>query len=203
MIADPINLLDASPIGDGAAGVVLAARDVLGHKLPSPTAHGSRLVRILASSNATDTIAVHSRRDPIWLSGAEKSAQQAYKQAGLGPADIDFFELHDAFSIMAALSLEASGFAEPGQAPRLALDGQITPKGRIPIATRGGLKGRGHPVGATGVYQIVETVQQLRFEAGATQVENAENRYGAEYRRKWRDCYNSHPWSRGLIFLSF
>ena len=83
------------------------------------------------------------------------------------------FEAHDAFTIMAALSLEASGFAERGQGPRLALDGEIGIRGRVPIATRGGLKARGHPVGATGMYQIVEVVQQLRSEAGETQVADA------------------------------
>jgi acetyl-CoA C-acetyltransferase len=87
------------------------------------------------------------------------------------PADIDLFEAHDAFTIMAALSLEASGFAERGQGPRLALEGEIRPDGRIPIATRGGLKARGHPVGATGMYQLVEVVQQLRGEAAGSQVE--------------------------------
>jgi acetyl-CoA C-acetyltransferase len=91
----------------------------------------------------------------------------------VNPDDIDFFELHDAFSIMAALSLEACGFAERGQGPRLALDGEIFPKGRIPVTTMGGLKARGHPVGATGIYQIVETVLQLRCEAGPNQVDGA------------------------------
>ena len=91
----------------------------------------------------------------------------------MGPDDIDLFEAHDAFSIMAALSLEACGFAERGQGPRLAQEGAILPAGRIPIATRGGLKARGHPVGATGMYQIVEVVQQLRGEADGTQVEGA------------------------------
>ena len=107
------------------------------------------------------------------MTAAEKSAREAYQQAGVTPADINFFELHDAFSIMAALSLEACGFAERGQGPRLAMDGDIFLGGRIPIATRGGLKARGHPVGATGMYQIVEAVQQLRGEGGLTQVNNA------------------------------
>ncbi|MCX6037251.1 MAG: thiolase domain-containing protein, partial [Chloroflexi bacterium] len=96
-----------------------------------------------------------------------------YRQAGVGPDDIDVFELHDAFTIMSALSLEACGFAERGQGPRLGLDGNITPTGRIPVMTRGGLKARGHPVGATGVYQLVEVVQQLRGECGETQVPEA------------------------------
>lgn len=166
MVADPINLLDASPIGDGAAAMLLVSAETLKR-------NGRRLVTIAGSASATDSIAVHGRRDPLWLSAAETSARKAYAQAGVGPAEIDVFELHDAFSIMAALSLEACGFAERGQGPRLGLDGQIGPKGKVPVATRGGLKARGHPVGATGVYQAVEVVQQLRGEAGATQVPDA------------------------------
>jgi acetyl-CoA C-acetyltransferase len=166
MIADPINLLDASPIGDGAAAVVVVPLESLRYP-------GRRMIRIVGSASATDTLAVHDRRDPLWLSAAFKSAAKAYAQAGVSPREIDLFELHDAFSIMSALSLEACGFAERGQGPRLGLDGDILLEGRIPIATRGGLKARGHPVGATGIYQIVEVVQQLRGEAGPTQVSNA------------------------------
>jgi acetyl-CoA C-acetyltransferase len=128
---------------------------------------------VVASASATDTLAVHDRRDPLWLEAAYQSVQRAYAQARVTPADVDIFELHDAFSIMAALSLEACGLAERGQGPRLALEGEIGPRGRVPIATRGGLKARGHPVGATGVYQIVELAQQLRGEAGETQVPGA------------------------------
>jgi acetyl-CoA C-acetyltransferase len=132
------------------------------------------MITIVGSAAATDSIAVHGRFDALWLSAAEKSAKEAYAQAGVTPADIDVFELHDAFSIMAALSLEASGFAERGQGPRLALEGQIGPQGKVPIATRGGLKARGHPVGATGVYQVVEVTQQLRGQAEGTQVDGAQ-----------------------------
>jgi acetyl-CoA C-acetyltransferase len=128
---------------------------------------------VAASGAATDALAVHDRPDPLWLTAAEKSAKQAYQQASLTPKDIDLFELHDAFSIMACLSLEAGGFAERGKGPKLAMDDEIRPNGRIPIATRGGLKARGHPIGATGMYQIVEVVQQLRGDCGETQVENA------------------------------
>lgn len=167
MIAPPINLMDASPMGDGAAAVVLVPADMIPAGSPRPR------VRVIGSGAATDTIAVHSRREGLWLSAAERSVRQAYDQAGIGPADIDVFELHDAFTIMAALSLEANGFAERGQGPRLALDGEIRPEGKVPIATRGGLKARGHPVGATGMYQIVEVVQQLRCEADGTQVPGA------------------------------
>ena len=155
MVCEPINLLDSSPIGDGAAAVVLAPADRLARD-----GHRPRVV-VAGSGAATDSLAVHDRHDPLWLAAAEGSARQAYAQAGVGPEDIDFFELHDAFSIMAALSLEAGGFAERGQGPRFALEGKILPKGRLPIATHGGLKARGHPVGATGVYQIVEVARQL------------------------------------------
>jgi acetyl-CoA C-acetyltransferase len=167
MVCEPINLMDASPMGDGAAAIVLVPAEKLG------TLPGMRIIRVVASSAATDTIAAHDRKDPLWLAAAAASAIAAYQQAGIKPEDIDFFELHDAFSIMAALSLEACGFAERGQAPKLALDGAIRPGGSLPIATRGGLKARGHPVGATGMYQLVEVVQQLRGEAVGTQVENA------------------------------
>ncbi len=165
MVAEPINLLDASPTGDGAAAALLVPADAI-----SPSNH--RLVKIIGSASATDSIAIHSRKDPLWLAAAEKSARKAYEQAGVTPQDIDFFELHDAFSIMSVLSLEACGFAERGQGPRLGLDGEISITGRIPITTRGGLKARGHPVGATGMYQVVEAVQQLRREALPTQVEH-------------------------------
>jgi len=164
MIATPINLLDASPIGDGAAALYI---------VPADTVWGGRRILIAGSASNTDTIAIHDRPDPLFLSAANKSAQEAYRQAGVSPNDIDVFELHDAFTIMSALSLEACGFAERGQGPRLGLDGHITPTGRIPVMTRGGLKARGHPVGATGVYQVVEVVQQLRGECGETQVAEA------------------------------
>lgn len=166
MICDPVNLLDSSPVCDGAAAVVLAAHD-------RADAHSTAPVRVAASSVGTDTVAIHDREDPMVLRGAQLSAHRAYKQAGIGPRDVDLFELHDAFSIMSALSLEAAGFAEKGEGLRLALEDQIGIEGRIPVSTMGGLKARGHPVGATGVYQVVEVVQQLRGLAGKNQVPGA------------------------------
>ena len=164
MVVDPVSMLDAAPMCDGAAAVVLCsserAREFAGKR-----------VRIKASAVATDRLAVHSRADPLLLRAAQVSAQKAYQQAGIEPHDIDVFELHDAFTIMAALSLEACGFAERGEGVRLAQDGDIAIGGRIPISTMGGLKARGYPIGASGVYQIVELVHQLRGEAGANQVE--------------------------------
>jgi acetyl-CoA C-acetyltransferase len=168
MIAAPVNLLDSSPICDGAAAVILCASDrarEFGLNRPP--------VRILASAVATDTLAVHDRRDPLMLEAGFLSAQRAYAQAGMTPRDINLFEAHDAFTIMSALSLEAAGFADPGHGVRLAEEGEIAIGGRVPISTMGGLKARGHPVGATGVYQIVELVQQLQGQAGANQVPHA------------------------------
>jgi len=174
MICSPINLLDASPVGDGAAALVLVPADRLNIRQNGRRESSSHpRITIAGSASATDTLAVHDRKDPLFLSAAYLSAKRAYAQAGVGPQDIDVFELHDAFSIMSALSLEATGFAERGQGPRLGLDGEIGPTGKVPIATRGGLKARGHPVGATGIYQVLEVVQQLRCEAGETQVPGA------------------------------
>ena len=167
MVATPINLMDASPIGDGAAALIIVPAEKVA-SLP-----GKPRVTVAGSASATDSIAVHSRKDPLFLSAAYQSSRRAYELASVGPEEIDVFELHDAFSIMSALSLEACGFAERGQGVRLGLDNEISPTGRVPVCTRGGLKARGHPVGATGIYQIVEVVQQLRGECGETQVDGA------------------------------
>lgn len=168
MIAPPINLLDSSPVCDGAAALIVAPLEtarVLGIVAP---------IRVLASATATDCLSLHDRRSLLELDAARLSAEKAYQQAGVAPADVDFFEVHDAFTIMAALSLEASGFAEPGCAALNAADGEFSREGRLPISTLGGLKARGHPVGATGVYEIADVVTQLRGEAGAAQVPHAE-----------------------------
>lgn len=167
MISTPIKLMDASPIGDGAAAVVIVPAEKVA------SLKGKPRVTVAGSASATDTLAVHSRKDPLFLSAAYESSKRAYEMANIEAKDIDVFELHDAFSIMSALSLEACGFAERGQGVRLALDNEIGPTGRLPICTRGGLKARGHPVGATGVYQVVEVVQQLRGECNGTQVDGA------------------------------
>jgi acetyl-CoA C-acetyltransferase len=165
MIAEPIGLLDSSPIVDGAAAVVLCATEQARASAPS--------VRIRASATATDCLSLHDRWDLLRLQAVEISARKAYQQAGVGPQEIDFLEYHDAFTIMAAMSLEADGFAEPGKGTELAKSGAIALDGKIPVATMGGLKGRGHPVGATGVYQIVEAVQQLRGRCGPNQLPRA------------------------------
>ena len=164
MICDPINLMDSSPVCDGAACVVLA---------PADGFRGRAKALVLASAVATDSLAIHDRRDPLSLDAVAVSSRKAYAEARLAPSDIHLFEAHDAFSIMSALSLEAAGFAARGAGVRMAEEGEIAIGGRLPISTMGGLKARGHPVGATGVYQVVEVVQQLTGSAGANQVKGA------------------------------
>lgn len=165
MVADPISILDSAPVCDGAAAVVLC---------PTERAHEftRKPVKILGSATATDTIGLAPRPDPLWFKAAYESAHRAYGQADLRPEDIDFFELHDAFTIVSALSLEASCFAERGQGVRFALECNIHRNGKLPVCTMGGLKARGHPVGASGTYQIVEAAAQLRGEAGENQLAN-------------------------------
>ena len=166
MIADPVNLLDSSPVCDGAAAVVLCPTSLA-------RSFNERPVRILASAIATDTIALHDRRDLLGFEAAALSAAKAYKQAKVAARDIDIFELHDAFTIVSVLSLEACGFAERGRGVHLGTQGDITPGGQIPISTFGGLKARGHPVGATGLYQVIELALQLRGQAGSNQIRDA------------------------------
>ncbi len=165
-VATPVTLFDMAPTGDGAAAIILTNRERAMDMAPQP-------VRVAGSALATDTIGLHDRRDLLWLGAAARSAAAALAQAGLTPADVDLFELHDSFTILAALSLEAAGFAARGEGWRLARDGEIGRSGRIPISTMGGLKARGHALGATGALQIVELVQQLRGQAGDCQVANA------------------------------
>jgi acetyl-CoA C-acetyltransferase len=154
-IADPINLLDSSPIADGAAAIIVVAQENLSNYKGQP-------VSILACEIGTDTVALDNREDPLWLKGVERSVKKAYQVSRLTPKDIDFFEPHDAFSIITALSLEASGFCEKGEAIKFAEQKGIEINGGLPMTTCGGLKGRGHPVGATGVYQVVEAASQIR-----------------------------------------
>jgi acetyl-CoA C-acetyltransferase len=167
MISDPLNMFDIAPGADGSAALLLTRRDLL------PPSFSHPLVRISGSSSVTDTLALHDRPDPLAFQAARLSAERACRQAGILPADIDLFELFDAFSIYAALSLEATGFAERGQGWQLPQNGDLNLDGSLPISTFGGLKARGNPGGATGVYQIVEAVLQLRGQAGKNQVTNA------------------------------
>ncbi|NWG07079.1 MAG: thiolase domain-containing protein [Chloroflexi bacterium] len=167
MISDPLNMFDMAPNADGAAALVLTRRDLL----PSDFSHP--LVKIAGSAAASDTLALHDRKDMLYFDTAQLSAGKAMKQAGVILDDIDLFEYHDVFSIYAALQLEAVGFAVKGKGWKLAADGEIGLKGRIPCATMGGMKARGFPGGAAGVYQAVEATLQLRGGAEANQIPNA------------------------------
>lgn len=166
MLAPPVRLMDAPPTCDGAAAIVLATEEVA----RAVARQGRQPIAIVASAVGTDSLAIERRRDKLKLAGAELSSQRAFAQAKLAPQDIDIFELHDAYTVITALSLEAAGFAKPGEGVHLADENAIAIDGSLPISTMGGLKARGHPVGATGVYQIVETVQQLTGTAGGNQV---------------------------------
>ncbi len=165
-IADPISIFDAAPYGDGAAALLVTSRERALDMSPHP-------VLVTGSAMATDTLALHDRRDLLWLSAAEKSTKAAMEMAKVSLSDIDLFELHDSFTIMAALSLEAAGFAERGRGWAMATEAGIGRDGTLPISTFGGLKARGNPIGATGVYQLVEAAQQLRGQAGDCQVTDA------------------------------
>jgi acetyl-CoA C-acetyltransferase len=165
--AQVLNLFDVAPYADGAAAVVLAREDLL------PAGWDRPRVRLIGSSLVTDTLSIHDRRSPLVWEAARLSIERACRGAGIMPKDVDFFEFHDATSLHAALSLEAAGFASQGQGWMLAKPEVIGLRGQIPVATFGGLKARGHPVGASGLYQAVEAVLQLRGEAGDNQVSGA------------------------------
>jgi acetyl-CoA C-acetyltransferase len=167
MVSEPVNMFDAAPNADGAAALVLTRRDLLPANWPHP------LVKVAGSATASDTLALHDRKDMLYFDAVQLSAGKAIKQAGITLDHIHLFEYHDTFSIYASLALEAIGFAIRGKGWKLAADEQIALSGRIPCATMGGLKARGFPGGATGVYQAVEAAQQLRGQAGANQVEGA------------------------------
>jgi acetyl-CoA C-acetyltransferase len=170
MVSEPLKMFDIAPNADGAAAIVLTRRELL----PSNFAHP--LVKISGSASASDTLALHDRKDMLYFDTAQLSAGKAMKQAGITLNQIHFFEYHDMFSIYAALELEAVGFAIKGKGWKLAADGDISLRGKIPCATMGGLKARGFPGGATGVYQAVEAATQLRSQAEANQIVNA--KYG-------------------------
>ena len=160
-------MFDEAPVADGAAALVLTRRDLLPADVPNP------LVKIAGSATSSDTLALHDRKDMLFFEAAHNSTGRAIKQAGVILDQINLFEYHDAFSIYAALSLESIGFAIRGQGWKLAAEGNIALSGKIPCATMGGLKARGFPGGATGVYQAIEAATQLRGQAEANQVQNA------------------------------
>jgi acetyl-CoA C-acetyltransferase len=167
MVSDPLNMFDMAPNADGAAALLLTRRELLPSELKNP------LVKIAGSAASSDTLALHDRKDMLYFDTAQISTGKAMKQAGLTLDKINFFEYHDTFGIYAALQLEAVGFAIKGKGWKLAADNEIGLKGKIPCATMGGMKARGFAGGASGVYQAVDAVTQLRGAAEGNQIANA------------------------------
>ncbi|HPE64075.1 MAG TPA: thiolase domain-containing protein [Methanothrix sp.] len=167
LVADPLRVLDCSPITDGAAAVVLAPTEVASKYSDAP-------IKILAAAQASDTLALHDRREITTLDASVHAARKAFGQAGLVPKEIDLAEVHDAFTIGEIVAIEDLGFVEKGEGGRATEEGLTAIGGKIPINTSGGLKACGHPVGATGIKQAYEMVLQLRGEAGERQVDGAE-----------------------------
>ena len=170
MIAEPVSLFDSAPEADGAAAIILAGADMAADLVPNP-------LTISGSAVATDSLMLQDRSDLLHLSAVSRSADQALKQAGLSLGDISFMELHDAFTVLTTLTLEAMGFSDRGFGWTLAQEAgtRISLEGDLPISTFGGLKSRGNPSGATGIYQAVEAALQLRGAAGGNQVAGAEH----------------------------
>ncbi|MHB0965465.1 MAG: thiolase C-terminal domain-containing protein [Bellilinea sp.] len=166
ILSEPINLFDLASYADGAAAVILTTPEIATH-LPHP------LVTVRGAGGVIDTLAIHDRPDPLAFDAARYAVQRACEMAGTLPGEVNLFELDDAFSIYAVLELEAAGFAGRGQGWRMAQNGDLALNARLPVLTMGGSKGRGNPLGAAGVYQIVEAAQQLRGQAGANQVPDA------------------------------
>jgi len=164
MIADPLHILDCSPITDGAAAVVLASAEIARKYTDTP-------IYIKASAQASDTITVHDRADITTLAATKAAASRAYKMAGMTPEDIDFVEVHDCFTIAEICAIEDLGFFSKGTGGKVTEEGVTAIGSDLPVNPSGGLKACGHPVGATGIKQVVEIAQQLRGEAGRRQVE--------------------------------
>jgi len=166
LVSDPLRVLDCSPITDGASAVVLAPTEEAKKYTDSP-------IRILASAQGSDTLALHDRRDITTLDASVFAARRAFSMAGLEPKEVDLAEVHDAFTIGEIVAIEDLGFFDKGDGGRATREGLTAIGGEIPINTSGGLKACGHPVGATGIKQAYEMVLQLRGEAGKRQVEGA------------------------------
>ena len=166
MVADPLRILDCSPITDGAAAAIICPVEMAKEM-------GKSIIKIIGTGHATDSIALSSRKDITWLEATYQAGKQAYAMADKKPEDIDILEVHDCFTIAEICVLEALGIVEKGKGGMAAEEEITALEGKIPVNTSGGLKAKGHPVGATGVAQVVEIVKQLRGEAGDRQISKA------------------------------
>ncbi len=162
MVADPLNLFDCSPTSDGAACVLISSEDYAARFTDRP-------VWVLGYGAGGDHLALHDRRDWKSLVATRDASKRAYEMAGLGPTDIDLAEVHDCFTIAELLAYEDLGFCNRGEAPSLLDKGITRLGGSLPVNLSGGLKSKGHPLGATGVAQVVEMFLQLRGQAGDRQ----------------------------------
>lgn len=169
MIADPLGLFDCSLTTDGAAFVVLAATDVANAICPK-----ERIVDVIGSGHAGNTVSLFSKKVITSFDATKAAAKQAYEQAGMKPEDIDFAEVHDCFTITQIINTEDLGFFKAGHGGDAVAEGKTTRDGSKPINVSGGLKAKGHPIGATGLSQLYEVVTQLRGEAGARQLQKAD-----------------------------
>jgi acetyl-CoA C-acetyltransferase len=165
MIADPLRLFDCAPVGDGAAAVFLTNNPVQGKK--------GRMVEVLGGAISTNEFSIYERDDMLDFKATKNAYKKSMGLAGLSSSKLSLVETHDAFSVVGALSLEAMGFSKRGHGSKDAKEGKYSRGSDLPINTFGGLKARGHPVGATGIYQIVESYLQLTDQAGKNQVEGA------------------------------
>ena len=165
-VADPLRFFDCCPVSDGGACVILASKEVA-QKVGRP------LVRLAGVGQATDTHAVHERAEPTDLLAVRRAAAKAFEMAKCTPADVSVAELHDAFTILEIAESEEVGFFKKGEGHKALERGETKLGGKIPINVSGGLKAKGHPVGATGVAQAHEIVHQLRHEAKKRQVKDA------------------------------
>ncbi len=165
VVADPLKILDCSPITDGAAAVVLAPLDIASSYTDKP-------IDIVASEQASGTLALHDRKSLTSIDAAKIASANAYKKAGITPKDVDVAEVHDCFTIAEIVATEDLGFFAPGEGGKAALEGKTALDGEIAVNTSGGLKATGHPVGATGVKQACEVTWQLRGDAGERQVKD-------------------------------
>lgn len=170
IIADPLRLYDFCPISDGAASIVICSYEKAKKMSKAP-------VKIVGFGQATDTLAVHEREDPTTLKAVKLASQGAFEMAGLRPENIDVTELHDAFTILEIAESEDVGFFKKGKGHMALRNGETSLNGKLPINTSGGLKARGHPVGATGISQFVELTWQLRGEASGRQVNGAKKAF--------------------------
>ncbi len=166
-VASPLKLFDCSPITDGAASVVLTTKEKAERK-------GKEYIEIAGSSQASDTLDLANRDSITEIKATKIAAKKIYKQTGINPEDIDFAEVHDCFTIAEIMAMEDLGFYEKGEAGKAVEKGETKLTGKIPINPSGGLKAKGHPVGATGVAQAVENYKQLTGNAGERQLENPE-----------------------------